>query len=103
MITFNRYPHINDLVSHYISALKREDIAQIMSDDIKSEEDAAVFSRFIWQMVEAINEDEENNVVVLDSLDNTEMLPDVSYEITKLMKSIGYYSVWESISKDEMA
>lgn len=102
MIVFSRYPHINDLVSHYISTLKKDDVAQIMSDGISSEEDAVIFSKFIWQMVEAINEDEENGVVVLGSTDNTEMLPDVNYEITKLMKSIGYYSVWESVSKDEM-
>ena len=60
------------------------------------------FSRFIWKMVEAINEDEENNIVVMGSNDNTDMIPDISYEVTKLMKDKGFYTVWESVSKDEM-
>lgn len=53
-------------------------------------------------MVEAINEDEENNIVVMGSNDNTDMIPDISYEVTKLMKDKGFYTVWESVSKDEM-
>lgn len=102
MVRFERYPHVNDLLSHYITTLNRNDVSEIIDSGIKSKEQAEAFSRFIWQMVEAINEDEENNVVVLGSSDNTEMLPDISYEITKLMKSNGFYSVWESVSREEM-
>ena len=102
MVKFDRYPHVNDLLSHYISVLGRKDVAEILDAGIKSKEQAETFSRFIWQMVEAINEDEENDIVVLGSSDNTEMLPDVSYEITKLMKSNGFYSVWESVSREEI-
>lgn len=102
MVKFERYPHVNDLMSHYISYLQRADIDEIVKSGIKNNKQAELFSRFIWDMVEAINEDEENGVVVLGSSDNTEMLPDISYEVTKFMKSKGFYSVWEAISKDEM-
>lgn len=102
MVKFTRYTHVNDLLSHYLSILDRKDVAEIMDSGINSKEQAETFSRFIWKMVEAINEDEENKVVVLGSSDNAEMLPDVSYEITKLMKSNGFYSIWESVSREEM-
>jgi len=102
MVKFERYPHVNDIINHYISSLERSDIKDIIKDGIKDKDQAEIFSRFIWDMVEAINEDEENNVIVMGSSDNTEMLPDISYEVTKLMKSKGFYSVWESVSKDEM-
>ena len=102
MVKFERYPHVNDIINHYISSLERSDIKDIIKDGIKDKDQAEIFSRFIWDMVEAINEDEENNVIVMGSSDNTEMLPDISYEVTKLMKSKGFYSVWKSVSKDEM-
>lgn len=102
MVKFERYSHVNDLIDHYIAIFESENVSKIVANGISSQEDAELFSRFIWKMVEAINDDEENQVVVLGSPDNTEMLPDISYEITKLMKSNGFYSVWEKISKEEM-
>ena len=102
MVKFERYPHVNDLINHYISALNRPDIKDIIDNGILNNSQAEIFSRFIWNMVEAINEDEENNIIVMGSTDNTEMLPDVSYEITKLMRDCGFYSIWETVSKDEM-
>lgn len=102
MVIFKRYPHINDLIEHYQNTLNRPDIEAIIHQGIQSKEDAETLSRFIWQMVEAVNEDEEAQVEVLGSTDNTEMLPDLNYEITKLMKDAGYYAVWLEISNDEM-
>lgn len=102
MIAFKRYPHINDLIEHYQKALNRPDIVAIINQGIQSKEDAETLSRFIWQMVEAVNEDEEAQVEVLGSTDNTEILPDLNYEATKLMKDAGYYAVWLVISNDEM-
>lgn len=93
---------MNDLIAHYIHALNRPDIEGIVQAGINTKAEAETFSRFIWKMVEAINEDEENKVLVLGSEDNTEMLPDVSYEVTGLMKKLGFYTVWESVSKEEM-
>ena len=73
-----------------------------MNHGIQSKEDAQVFSRFVWQLVEAVNEDDENQIEVLGSADNTEMLPDLNYEITKLMKETGFYAVWLEISNKEI-
>ena len=102
MIRFKRYPHVNDLIEHYVDALGREDIRIIMENGIRSNEEARVFSKFIWSMAEQINEDQENGAIVLGSKDNTEMLPDISYEITKYMKDNGCYSIWLEVSSEEM-
>ena len=102
MVKFERYPHVNDLIDYYITIFESEKVSEILANGMTSQEDAELFSMFIWRMVEAINDDEENEVVVLGSPDNTEMLPDISYEVTKLMKSNGFYSVWEKVSKEEM-
>lgn len=102
MILFDRYPHINELVQHYSSVLNREDIKKIIETGISSEQDASIFAMFIWDMVEKINNDEENGITVLGSTDNTEMFPDLNYEVTKYMKQVGFYSVWERISAQKM-
>lgn len=73
-----------------------------MESGITSREDAELLAKFIWEMVGQMNEDEEKGVEVLGSTDNSEMIPDISYELTKLMKKEGYYSVWEKISNEEI-
>lgn len=102
MVKFERYPHVNDLIEHYARELDSGHILEIVKNGITSENDAKRFSRFIWKMAEAINEDEENQISVLGRKDNTDMLPDISYEVSLLMKSNGYYGVWQSISREEM-
>lgn len=102
MISFKRYPHVNDLIQHYVDALGREDISTLVENGVRSRDEALAFSKFIWQMAERINEDEENGVTVLGSKDNTDMLPDISYEITKYMKDSGYYAVWVQVSDEEV-
>ena len=73
----------------------------VLESGVLTEEDATKFSQFIWRMVERINEDEENGKEVLGSKDNTDMLPDLSYEITKYMREIGFYYIWEKVSDSE--
>lgn len=102
MIKFNRYPHVNDLVDHYSESLNRPDVQKIIKKGIASSKDAEILSRFVWEMVEQINQDEEDRVIVLGSPDNTEMLPDISYEITKLMKDNGFFNIWQKVSDDEI-
>lgn len=102
MVIFKRYPHINGLIEHYKKILNRPDIAAIIKQGIQSKEDAEALSRFIWQMVEAVNKDGEEQIEVLGGTDNTEMLPDLNYEITKLMKDTGNYAVWLEVSNEEM-
>ncbi|WP_444996094.1 hypothetical protein [Aliikangiella sp. IMCC44359] len=102
MINFKRYTHVEDLLEHYVHFLDRKDIKQLLLTGVKNEVEAETFSKFIWLMVEQINEDEENNIVVLGSTGNTEMLPDISYEVTQYMRELGYYGVWECISNEEI-
>ncbi|VUD69058.1 hypothetical protein TDB9533_04422 [Thalassocella blandensis] len=102
MVKFERYPHINDLLNHYAKTLDRGDISKLINTGISSKEEAELFSRFIWEMVSAINEDEESGIRVLGSTDNTEMFPDLNYEVTKLMRSSGFYSVWDAVSRIEL-
>ena len=102
MIIFERYAHINDLIRHYINILGDNSISQIMETGVTTENDAVKFSEFLWKMVDKIHEDAENNNAVLGSTDNTEMLPDLSYEIAKYMKKSGYYSIWQKISESNM-
>jgi len=67
MVKFERYAHVNDLIDHYITIFESEKVSEILANGIASQADAELFSRFIWKMVEAINDDEENEVVVLGS------------------------------------
>ena len=102
MIKFERYPHINDLIFYYIDKLNNQEMKRIMESGVLSNQDAITFSRFIWEMAGAVNIDESEGNIVLESSDNTEMLPDVSYEVVNYMKTAGYYSTWETISDEEM-
>ncbi len=102
MIKFERYDHINDLFEHYIKAFDDAAMAKLMASGVTSEDDAILFSTFVWKMVEQINEDEENGVVVLGGADNTEMLPDLNYEVSQYMKQVGFYSAWERISNSNI-
>lgn len=102
MIKFERYRHIHDLFVHYANQENRSDILDILSNGISTRQDAEEFCRFTWKIAELVNSDEENGVLVLGSNDNTEMLPDLSYEISKLMRSSGYEAIWQRISKEEM-
>ncbi len=102
MINFERYPHINDLIKHYIEALERTDMESIFSLGVSSESEALQFAHFIWLVAEKINEDEELGNIVMGSKDNIEMIPDLSYEATKYMRKSGFYSVWEKVSAQEM-
>ncbi|MFS1525622.1 hypothetical protein ACL7TT_16165 [Microbulbifer sp. 2304DJ12-6] len=102
MITFSRYTHVNDIVSHYMRALGRADIKAIMDSGISNPEEAELFSRFIWEVVGQMNLDEENGIEVLGQIDNSEMIPDIHYEISKLMRDSGYYKIWEKVSNEEI-
>lgn len=103
MIKFERYSHINDLIEHYIKAFDNDAVEKLMKSGVKTEGDAILLSTFIWKMVEQINEDEENGVMVLGGADNTEMLPDLNYEISQYMKEVGFNSTWEKISRSNFS
>jgi len=102
VINFKRYSHVNELIKYYIQVMERKDIKNLVSNGIKTLEEAELFSKFIWDMVQHINDDEASGAIVLGSNDNTEILPDISYEVTKYMRDTGFYSVWAKISNEEI-
>lgn len=101
MIQCKRYPHIADLLEHYIAQKKRTDIDDIYKNGIKTEKDAELFCAFVWDVVENIHSDSESENPVLGNTDNTDMLPDLAYEITNHMKNAGYYTIWERTLNQE--
>lgn len=103
MIRFERYQHINDLFRHYLNETGNEAVASLLKSGVRSSEDAEAFSEFVWAMVERINLEEEEGTVVLGSKDNTEMLPDLNYEVSKYLWSVGFYSVWERVSEKRLS
>lgn len=103
MIRFERYEHINDLFQHYLNEIGNEAVAGLLNSGVRSKEDAEALSEFVWTMVERINHDEEDGKVVLGSADNTEMLPDLNYEVSKYLRSVGFYSVWVRVSEKHLS
>jgi hypothetical protein len=103
MIKFERYQHINDLFQHYLDEADNKTVARLMKSGVRSSEEAEAFSEFVWRMVERINRDEEEGKVVLGSTDNTEMFPDLNYEVSKYLRSVGFYSVWERVSERHLS
>ena len=95
---FDRYTHINDLIEFYLNESPDPEITRVLANDITNESDAEKFSQFIWEMVEKIHDDEETGRVVLGRPDNTDMLPDLSYEVTKYMHNSGFYNIWKRVS-----
>jgi hypothetical protein len=103
MFRFERYQHINDLFRHYLNETGKEAVASLLKSGVRSSEDAEAFSEFVWAIVERINLDEEEGRVVLASTDNTEMLSDLNYEVSKYLRSVGFYSVWERVSEKHLS
>lgn len=102
MIKFEHYHHIHDLFVHYADKENCPDILDLLNNGIASLHDAENLCRFTWKIAELVNTDEENNTSVLGSTDNTDMFADLSYEMSKLMRSIGYEAIWQRISNEEM-
>ena len=51
-------------------------------------------------MIEEMRNDREQNNMVLGGIDNTTILPDVSYEMDAFMTDAGYSELWERISDE---
>jgi hypothetical protein len=97
MIEFKRYPHVGELVGYYAVALGDVGAQRIVENGVSSGEDAEYFSRFIWHMVDRMREDMELGRKILGRTDNSDMLPDVHYEISLYMKERGFGDVWERV------
>lgn len=103
MIHFDRYPHVKDLFIHYAGIQDRSEIITMLENGIHSENDAEILSKFAWKIAELVNQDEEKGVLVLGSTDNTEMIPDLSHEMTRYFRSVGYFQIWKNVSDEEMS
>ncbi|PUA30221.1 MAG: hypothetical protein B0W54_06830 [Cellvibrio sp. 79] len=101
MIEFERYPHINEILAFYLEKSPEPKISRLIENGVTNEEEAEEFSKFIWRVVDNIHDDAESGNVVLGRIDNTDLLPDLSYEITKYMRKIGFYGIWERVSDNE--
>lgn len=101
MITFKRYPHVKDLLDHYTADLSNADVLRILEGGVNNESDAENLSRFIWKMADKMSEDSNEGKLVLGGTDNSEMLPDVEYELTLYLSDRGYIEIWDRISDEE--
>ena len=71
-----------------------------MISGLSSKEDATHLAQFIWGMLNLTAQDREHGVIVLGGVDNTQMAPDISYEMDALMHKSGYGKIWEDISDE---
>lgn len=101
MMSFKRYPHVMDLLEHYSQDLNNKEVIDILKQGVNSESDADKLSHFIWAMADKMSEDSNAGKLVLGHDDNTEMLPDVEYEITLYLSEQGYMDTWDRISDEE--
>lgn len=100
MILTLRYPHVRDLVQYYAHRSHDTKVLNILECGLLSKEDAQHLGHFIWDMLDLMAKDREQQVIVLGGTDNTQMAPDISYEIDALMDSSGYGKIWEDISDE---
>ena len=101
MISFTRYPHVRDLLIHYAKNLNFNEIIQILDTRVENELDAEKLSRFIWSVADKMSEDCNSGVLVLGRKDNSDMLPDVEYEVTLYLSGLGFEQVWDRVSDEE--
>lgn len=101
MIQFNRYPHAKDLITHYAKDINEPSILLILERGVNNEQDATNLAQFVWQMVGQMGIDSENGVSVLGRTDNTDVIPDIDYEISLYLANLGYEEIWNTICNDE--
>ncbi len=101
MISFNKYPHVRDLLLHYADDLNNNKVDEILDNGISCADDAEVLSRFIWAMADRMSEDSNADITVLGRTDNSDMLPDVEYEITLHIENAGHSAIWDRVSDEE--
>lgn len=100
MILSVRYPHVRDLIAYYAQRNSEQRVLSILEHGLDSEQDADCLGRFVWKMIDQMAQDRANNQPVLGAVDNTAMLPDLSYEMDILMEDAGYAELWERISDE---
>ncbi|WP_444914487.1 hypothetical protein [Microbulbifer sp. TRSA007] len=84
---------------YYVKSYKDDSILKILKEGVNSTSEAEEFSLFIWRVVDSIHDDQENEIEIMGSAGILEMLPDLEYEISDYMQSVGFYDVWCRVSK----
>ena len=101
MIPFKRYPSVKDLILHYAAAEGENSIRLMLEQGINSENDAMLFSQFIWKMVDQMGTDNQNGTSVLRKIDNTDTMPDIDYEVSLFLANFGYAEIWDQICDEQ--
>lgn len=100
MILCVRYPHVRALIEYYANKFSDRLVLSILEKGLHSASEAEHLGYFIWKMIDEMKKDREQNNTVLGGIDNTSMLPDVSYEMDALMSNTGYSEIWDHISDE---
>lgn len=85
---------------HYASYFQDTVIINIMDSHVDTEESAIALAKFIWRMADQMAIDSNNQNVVLGGVDNSDMLPDVVYELTLYLDRCGYSATWDAVSSE---
>lgn len=100
MIQFKRYPHVIDLLLHYTNDLNANSVERILTHGVQSSHDAYELSKFIWSMADQMAIDNKSSKVVLGRTDNSDMLPDVDYEVGLYLNELGYGDIWDKVADE---
>lgn len=94
---FKRYSHVRVLIELYGEKSGNTEILNLLQKDSSSKEEAYKFGWFIVSMVDAMASDMQNGVFILGGVDNTEMIPDIDYEVRLFLANRGWDGVWDEI------
>ena len=97
MIEFKRYPHAKDFNEYYANDLTNQKIIELINAGINNPDDAEVFCQFIWDMADKLASDCDAGKEVLGQIDNSDVLPDIHYEVTLYLPNLGFMDVWNSV------
>lgn len=97
MINFKRYLHVRDLLNHYATALNEPAIQNILDNGVSNVGEATELAQFICRMADQMAIDNENNTIVLGRTDNSDLIPDLEYEISLYFANNGYEAIWEKV------
>lgn len=94
MIEFKRYPHVKELLLHYAKQLGAEDVERILEVGVDSSADAEHLAKFVWVMADRMAVDSRTKTPAMGRADNSDMLPDVNYEVGLYLTRRGYADIW---------
>lgn len=97
MIVFSRYPHVGDFLLHYGRSLGRSQLLSVLELGVVSADDAVLLSEFVWDMIDAMATDCEQENVVMGRSDNLDIIPDIDYEVSLYLDKEGFSEVWQRV------